>query len=115
MSRVLLPDIDSKTKNNLSLERAVTYADALKKIQSKVERILDNTTETGKREIGKNYDIVFCEYELGNGKTAQDLLDKLRKEQLIPLGTIFIMIASEDVKSKVMAVLEYTPDAYIFK
>lgn len=115
LSRILLPDVDSKQKNNLSLDRAVTYHDAIRRVSSKVENILDDSTETGKKKVGKDYDIIFCEYELGNGKTAQDLLEKMRKEQIIPLGTIFIMIASERVRERVMAVLEFAPDAYIIK
>lgn len=115
LSGILIPDVDSKFRNNLKLERAVTYHDAIKKVSSKAEDILSNSTEVGKKKIEKDYDIIFCEYELGGGKTAQDLLEKVRKEYLIPLRTIFIMIASERYRSNVMAVLEFAPDAYIIK
>ena len=33
MSRILLPDVDSKMKNHISIERAVNYALAVRKIK----------------------------------------------------------------------------------
>ena len=80
-----------------------------------MEEIIDKDSPTGKRYVGKQYDIIFCEYELGEGKTAQDLLERLRKDPSFPLETIFIMVASERYRDRVMAVLEFAPDAYIIK
>jgi DNA-binding response OmpR family regulator/Tfp pilus assembly protein PilF len=67
----------------------------------------------------KSYDIVLCEYDLGSGtddgQDGQQLLEDLRHHRLIGLLTIFIMITSEGVYSKVVSAAELTPTDYILK
>lgn len=66
----------------------------------------------------KSFDIVLCEYDLGSGADGQDgqqLLEDLRHHQLIGLSTIFIMLTSEGINSKVMGAAELTPTDYILK
>lgn len=67
----------------------------------------------------KSYDIILCEYDLGggsdDGQDGQQLLEDLRHHKLIGLLTIFIMITSEGVYSKVVSAAELTPTAYILK
>jgi DNA-binding response OmpR family regulator/Tfp pilus assembly protein PilF len=67
----------------------------------------------------KSYDIILCEYDLGSGsddgQDGQQLLEDLRHHKLIGLLTIFIMITSEGVYSKVVSAAELTPTDYILK
>ena len=66
----------------------------------------------------RSYDIILCEYDLGGGADGQDgqqLLEDLRHHKLIGLLTIFIMITSEGVYSKVVSAAELTPTDYILK
>ncbi len=74
---------------------------------------------TAIRQIRKQpFDVILCEYDLGNGQEGQDgqqLLEDLRHHKLIALWTIFIMITSENVLSKVMGAAELTPTDYILK
>jgi CheY-like chemotaxis protein len=67
----------------------------------------------------RSYDIILCEYDLGNtqgdGQDGQQLLEDLRHHKLIGLWTIFIMITSEAVYSKVVSAAELTPTDYILK
>ncbi|MGZ3181108.1 MAG: tetratricopeptide repeat protein [Telluria sp.] len=67
----------------------------------------------------KSYDIILCEYDLGSGQEdgqdGQQLLEDLRHHRLIGLWTIFIMITSEGVYSKVVSAAELTPTDYILK
>lgn len=74
---------------------------------------------TAIRQISKKpYDIVLCEYDLGsasNGQDGQQLLEDLRHHKLIGLWTIFIMLTSEGVYSKVVSAAELTPTDYILK
>ncbi len=74
---------------------------------------------TAIRQLGKrSYDIVLCEYDLGGGADGQDgqqLLEDLRHHKLIGLLTIFIMLTSEGVYSKVVSAAELTPTDYILK
>jgi tetratricopeptide (TPR) repeat protein len=74
---------------------------------------------TAIKQLGKRaYDIILCEYDLGDGNDGQDgqqLLEDLRHHKLIGLLTIFIMITSEGIYSKVVSAAELTPTDYILK
>lgn len=74
---------------------------------------------TAIKQLAKRaYDIVLCEYDLGDGTDGQDgqqLLEDLRHHKLIGLMTIFIMLTSEGVYSKVVSAAELTPTDYILK
>jgi DNA-binding response OmpR family regulator len=68
----------------------------------------------------KSYDIILCEYDLGsgagdNGQDGQQLLEDLRHHKLIAQWTIFIMLTSEGVYSKVISAAELTPNDYVLK
>jgi tetratricopeptide (TPR) repeat protein len=72
-----------------------------------------------KQVMKRSYDIILCEYDLGSGnedgQDGQQLLEDLRHHKLIGLLTIFIMITSEGIYSKVVSAAELTPTDYILK
>ena len=74
---------------------------------------------TAIKQLAKRaYDIILCEYDLGDGSDGQDgqqLLEDLRHHKLIGLLTIFIMLTSEGVYSKVVSAAELAPNDYILK
>ena len=61
------------------------------------------------------YDVILCDYNLGSGKSGQQLLEELRHRHLIDMSTVFVMITAENTRDMVMAVVEYEPDSYLFK
>lgn len=61
------------------------------------------------------YDIILCDYNLGDGIDGQQLLDQARSEGLIHLGTVFIMVTAEKSTEMVLGALESAPDAYLSK
>jgi len=65
----------------------------------------------------KAFDLVLCEYDLGTdqGQDGQQLLEDLRLHKLISPSTIFIMLTTEGVYSKVVSAAELTPTDYILK
>jgi len=66
-------------------------------------------------EAGR-YDIVLCELHFPDAETTgQQLLDELRRNQLLPLTTVFVMITSEATYSKVAEAAESALDAYLLK
>jgi CheY-like chemotaxis protein len=71
---------------------------------------------TAIRQLARNrYDIILCEYDLGgsgenDGQDGQQLLEDLRHHKLIQPWTIFIMLTSEGVYSKVIGAAELHPD-----
>lgn len=62
-----------------------------------------------------NFDIILCDYNLGNGKNGQQVLEELRFSNLLKHTGLFIMVTAETSKDMVMGALEYLPDAYITK
>jgi DNA-binding NarL/FixJ family response regulator len=69
----------------------------------------------------KSYDIILCEYDLGNGSASgagqdgQQLLEDLRHHRLIAPWAIFIMLTAEGAYDKVIGAAELTPTDYILK
>ncbi|WP_018610358.1 tetratricopeptide repeat-containing response regulator [Uliginosibacterium gangwonense] len=62
-----------------------------------------------------NYDIILCEYHLGEGQDGQHLLEDLRQHHLIPLTTLFLMITGESQYERVVSAAELAPNDYILK
>lgn len=95
-----------------SLQNMLIQADI-----TKIEFAVNSGTAI--KQLGKRaYDIILCEYDLGDGTDGQDgqqLLEDLRHHKLIGLLTIFIMLTSEGVYSKVVSAAELTPTDYILK
>ncbi|MFT3736493.1 MAG: tetratricopeptide repeat protein [Rhodocyclaceae bacterium] len=62
-----------------------------------------------------NFDIILCEYHLGDGQDGQHLLEDLRSHHLIPLWTVFVMITGESSYERVVSAVELAPNDYILK
>ena len=63
----------------------------------------------------KTYDVVLCDYNLGEGKDGQQLLEEGKDKGLIPYSTAFLMITAENTMEMVMGAVEYLPDDYLSK
>ncbi len=74
-----------------------------------------NGSEAVKRCSEENYDIIFCDYNLGDGQDGQQILEELHQRSLMRKGTLFIMVTAETTTAQVMGVIEYRPDAYLTK
>lgn len=75
-------------------------------------RLVDART---KLELG-SFDLVICEqYFERENTTGQELLDDLRRHQLLPFFTVFVMVTSEASYSKVAEAAESALDAYLLK
>ncbi|PCJ50514.1 MAG: hypothetical protein COA74_01670 [Gammaproteobacteria bacterium] len=61
------------------------------------------------------YDIILSDYNLGDGKDGQQVLEELiHRDQLKPT-TVYVMITAENTTEMVMGALEHTPDSYLTK
>jgi predicted Zn-dependent protease len=60
-------------------------------------------------------DVVLCDFNLGEGKNGQHILEELRHKKLLKRSSIFLMITAETSKDMVMGAREYQPDAYLTK
>ena len=63
----------------------------------------------------KNYDVVLCDYNLGEGKDGQQVLEEAKDKGFIPYSTAFLMITAENTMEMVMGAVEYLPDDYLSK
>lgn len=63
----------------------------------------------------KSYDVVICEYDLGEGQDGQQLLEDLRHNKIISLWTIYIIVTAERAYEKVVSAAELAPTDYILK
>ncbi len=61
------------------------------------------------------FDIVLCDYNLGDGKNGQQVLEEAKHFKLLPFNAIFIMITVEQSKSMVLSALDCKPDDYLIK
>lgn len=68
-----------------------------------------------RRLRAKRYDLVLCEYDLGDQQDGQHLLEDLRNHGIIPLDTVFIMITGERNFERVVGTAELAPNDYILK
>jgi DNA-binding response OmpR family regulator len=68
-------------------------------------------------ELLKNnrYDLILCDYALGDSTDGQQFLEYLRTNDLITRNTSFIMITAETTYTRVVAAAECSPDDYILK
>ena len=79
------------------IQMAGTAAEAISRIQNNI------------------YDFILCDFNLGDGRDGQQLLEELRHRGLINLDTVFIMVTAESIYEKVVATAELAPDDYMIK
>lgn len=74
-----------------------------------------NGIEAIQRCTDNYYDIVLADYNLGDSKNGQQILEELRHLKLLKNTTLYMMITAETTKSMVYGALEYQPDDYLTK
>ncbi len=63
----------------------------------------------------QQYQLVLCDYNLGEGRDGQQVLEEVRHGGLLPQTAAFVMITADSAPQMVMGALEYHPDGYIMK
>lgn len=61
------------------------------------------------------YDVILSDYNLGNGKDGQQLLEEIRHSNLVPHTSTYLMVTAETSIEMVMGAIEFQPDGYITK
>lgn len=77
--------------------------------------MVSNAVETVNRLEQRSYDIILCDYDLGNGKDGQQLLEEIKHRKLIKHSTIFMIVTAERSYEKVVSAVELAPDDYLIK
>ncbi len=107
-------------------ERQILIVDDFSDMRLAVRRMLRDLGEehadfasNGKGAIEKirqnAYDIVLCDYNLGDGKDGHQILEEAHHMGLIKPSCIFIMITAETARYRVLGAIECQPDDYIAK
>ena len=63
----------------------------------------------------ERFDVVLCEHQFDSRSSGQDLVDDLRRNQLLPFSTVFIMVTAEATYTKVAEAAESALDGYLLK
>ncbi len=63
----------------------------------------------------ERFDIVLCDYNLGEGQNGLQLLEEAKFCKLLSHNAIFIMVTADNTQSMVLGVMENKPDDYLLK
>ena len=63
----------------------------------------------------REFDMIVCDYNLGDGTDGQQLLEFVRREGLISPSVVFLMVTAERSYEKVVLCAEMAPDDYLLK
>jgi CheY-like chemotaxis protein/Tfp pilus assembly protein PilF len=63
----------------------------------------------------REFDIVLCEQDFSGDYSGQDLLNDLRRANLLPFSTVFVMVTSEASYAAVAEAAESALDSYLLK
>ena len=61
------------------------------------------------------YDVVLCDFDLGFGRSGQQVLEEARLLDLIGPSCIWLMVSADRSAESIMGAAEFQPDAYLCK
>ena len=96
MAREALRSI-AQSAGAFAVEFAVGYQDALYRIRNNPP------------------DVILCDYMLGKDRSGQQLLEEVRRFNMLTDEAIFIMVTGEQSYEQVVSAVELAPDEYIIK
>jgi len=106
LSGLLIDDVP-EMRSALRIQLAdcgLEHCDAARNIKEALERI-----------AASRYDVIVCDYNLGQGADGQQLLELVRRRKTLPLTTVFLMVTGETSYEQVSTAAEYSPDDYLIK
>ncbi|MDR3419227.1 MAG: response regulator [Nevskia sp.] len=105
--------------NFLIVDDISTMRSAMRRIVEDMEAVHISLCGTGEEAIeqmgAKTYDVVICDYNLGEGKDGQQVLEEARQRRLIGVSSAFVMVTAEAQRPMVLGALEFQPDEYLVK
>lgn len=113
------PSINLKMKIVLVVDDFFNFRLTMKNmLRSFGMNYIDDAT-TGEEAIRKlsvrRYDIILCDYNLGHGKSGQQVLEEGKFREYIKYSSVFIMVTAENTLEMIMGAAEYEPDDYLIK
>ncbi|MGZ8270778.1 MAG: response regulator [Methylophilus sp.] len=77
--------------------------------------VVSSIKEAMDRIALNHYEVILCDYNLGDTTDGQQFLEFVRLNDKISRNTIFIMVTAENSYERVIAAVECLPDDYILK
>jgi len=115
----VLEEIDWASKQYLIVDDFVGIRQLLREsLRSLGARNIDQASSGGEAMGLLNklrYDVVLCDYNIGEGKNGQQVLEEARMRQLLMPSSVFVMVSAEKSVESVMGAAEHQPDAYLVK
>ncbi len=106
-------------KNTLIIEDFTEFARSVKtmlySLGNQSVEIVSNAEDAIETCRTKKFDILLSDYNLGERKDGQQLLEELMAFDLLSPNCIFIMLTAENTSAMVMGAIEQQPDNYIAK
>jgi tetratricopeptide (TPR) repeat protein len=119
MTAAAVAEIDWAAKNYLVVDDFVGVRQLLREsLRSLGARNIDQASSGGEAMAllaRIRYDVVLCDYNLGEGKNGQQVLEEARVRNLVNPSTMWLMVSAEKSVESVMGAAEHQPDAYLIK
>ena len=113
------PLVRYSQKSVLVIEDFAEFARALKGMMTTMGSKRVDLVYNGEDAIQackeRKYDIILSDYNLGDSKDGQQILEELIHFNLLKTNSVFLMITAENTTAMVMGALEYQPDSYLTK
>ncbi|MGI4718843.1 MAG: tetratricopeptide repeat protein [Janthinobacterium lividum] len=111
--------VDWAGKNYLVVDDFIGVRQLLREsLRSLGARNIDQASSGGEAMALLNktrYDVVLCDFNLGEGKNGQQVLEEARMRNLLLPSSVFLMVSAEKSVESVMGAAEHQPDAYLVK
>jgi len=112
-------ELNLKSKKVLVVDDFLNFRLTLKNMLRSFDVIHLDDAGNGDDAIRKmaagKYDIILCDYNLGEGKSGQQVLEEGKFRGYINHSMIFVMITAENSLEMIMGAAEYQPDDYLIK
>jgi tetratricopeptide (TPR) repeat protein len=113
------PEINLRMKKVLVVDDFFNFRLTLKNMIRSLGIMYIDDAATGEEALRKmavrRFDIILCDYNLGPGKSGQQVLEEGKFRGYISFASIFIMVTAENTAEMIMGAVEYQPDAYLMK
>ncbi len=114
-----IADVDWADKNYLVVDDFIGIRQLLREsLRNLGARNIDQASSGGEAIalLGRvRYDVVLCDYNLGEGKNGQQVLEEARMRNLLLPSSVWMMVSAEKSVESVMGAAEHQPDAYLIK
>lgn len=119
MKQEAKPEINLRMKKVLVVDDFFNFRLTLKNMMRSLGIMYIDDAANGEEAIRKmavrRFDIILCDYNLGSGKSGQQVLEEGKLNGYITFASIFIMVTAENTTEMIMGAFEYQPDAYLMK